>query len=327
MTKISYGHAIRAGFAHLLGEHKEVIVIGQGVWSPWYVGNSMTNLDQEFGQERVIDTPVSEWASTSAAVGASLNGLKPVVIHPRMDFMLLATNSIVNQAAKWNHMLGGQASPAVCIRGIINRGGEQGAQHSQALHAWYAHVPGIRVVMPSSVADARDLLIAATLSPDPVVYIDDRWLYEREADVMPARDIDLNALRNEIIRPGKHITIAASSYSTYLAEQAADILAEDGIEAEIVDLRILNPFDGEALINSVERTGRLLAVDGGWATCGLSAEIIARAAEAISPSAWRARPARITLPDAPAPTAKNLEKLYYPDVATVVDAARTLTTR
>lgn len=237
MTKISYGHAIRAGFAHLLGEHKEVIVIGQGVWSPWYVGNSMTNLDQEFGQERVIDTPVSEWASTSAAVGASLNGLKPVVIHPRMDFMLLATDFIVNQAAKWNHMLGGQASPAVCIRGIINRGGEQGAQHSQALHAWYAHVPGIRVVMPSSVADARDLLIAATLSPDPVVYIDDRWLYEREADVMPARDIDLNALRNEIIRPGKHITIAASSYSTYLAEQAADILAEDGIEAEIVDLR------------------------------------------------------------------------------------------
>lgn len=324
MTTTSYGLAIRSGFAHLLGEHPEVIVMGQGVWSPWYVGNTMTHLDRDFGKDRVIDTPVSEWATTSAAVGASLNGLKPIVIHPRMDFMLLATDSIVNQAAKWNHMLGGQASPSVCIRGIINRGGEQGAQHSQALHAWYAHIPGIKVVMPSRVADARDLLIAATLSPDPVVYIDDRWLYEREDDIGPVRDIDLNSIRNEVIRPGKHITIAASSYSTYLAEQAADVLAAEGVEAEVVDLRILNPFDGEALVESVSKTGRLLAVDGGWATCGLSAEIIARAAEAVSPSSWRARPARLTLPDAPAPTAKNLEKLYYPDVAAVAAAVRKL---
>jgi pyruvate/2-oxoglutarate/acetoin dehydrogenase E1 component len=324
MTRTSYGLAIRSGFTHLLDNHSDVIVMGQGVWSPWYVGNTMTNLDRDYGRDRVIDTPVSEWATTSAAVGASLNGLKPVVIHPRMDFMLLATDSIVNQAAKWNHMLGGQASPSVCIRGIINRGGEQGAQHSQALHAWYAHIPGIKVVMPSSVADARDLLIAATLSPDPVVYIDDRWLYEREGEVGPVRDIDLDSIRNEVIRPGEHVTIAASSYSTYLAEQAAELLAADGIDAEIVDLRVLNPFDAEALIQSVSKTGRLLAVDGGWATCGLSAEIIARAAEAVSPTAWRARPARLTLPDAPAPTAKNLEKLYYPDVGAVAAAARKL---
>lgn len=322
MTNTSYGRAIREGFAYLLENHSDVIVMGQGVWSPWYVGSSMTDLDKQFGRERVIDTPVSEWATTSAAVGASLNGLKPIVIHPRMDFMILATDSIVNQAAKWNHMLGGQASPAVCIRGIINRGGEQGAQHSQALHSWYAHVPGLRVVMPSTVADARDLLIAATLSPDPVVYIDDRWLYEREADIGEARDVKLRDLRNLVVREGRDITIAASSYSTYLAEQAAEKLEAEGISVEVVDLRIINPFDDEALVASVSKTGRLLAVDGGWATCGLSAEILARATEAVDPRVWKARPRRHTIPDAPAPTAANLELEYYPTPDTVCAAVR-----
>ena len=322
MSKTTFGRAIREGFAYLLENHEDVIVMGQGVWSPWYVGSSMTDLDKQFGRERVIDTPVSEWATTSAAVGASLNGLRPIVIHPRMDFMVLATDSIVNQAAKWNHMLGGQASPAVCFRGIINRGGEQGAQHSQALHSWYAHVPGLRVVMPSTVADARDLLIAATLSPDPVVYIDDRWLYEREAQIGEARDVKLSELKNLMVREGRDITIAACSYSTYLAEQAAEKLEAEGISVEIVDLRILNPFDDEILVASVSKTGRLLAIDGGWATCGLSAEILARAIESVEPYLWKARPRRHTIPDAPAPTAPNLEREYYPTADTVCAAVR-----
>ena len=158
--KHNYGTAILAAFEYLLENYPEVFVIGQGLWSPWYVGNSMTDLDKKFGIERVIDTPVSESACTGAAVGASLAGMKPIVVHPRMDFMLYAMDAVVNQAAKWSHMLGGQSHPGVTIRSIINRGGEQGAQHSQALHAWFAHVPGLRVVMPSTVADARDLLIA-----------------------------------------------------------------------------------------------------------------------------------------------------------------------
>ena len=126
---MTYGEAVREGFRHLLANHPDVFAIGQGLWSPWYVGSSMTDLDKEFGTERIIDTPVSEDASTGAAVGASLFGYRPIVIHPRMDFMILATDQIVNQAAKWAHMLGGQTSPAVTIRGIVNRGGEQGAQH------------------------------------------------------------------------------------------------------------------------------------------------------------------------------------------------------
>ncbi len=161
LDSTTYAAAIREGFRYLLSHHAEVFAIGQGLWSPWYVGTTMRDLDTEFGPERVIDTPVSELACTGAALGASLCGYRPIVIHPRMDFMLLATDQIVNQAAKWSYMLGGAQRPALTIRGIINRGGEQGAQHSQALHAWFAHVPGLRVVMPSTQKDARDLLIAS----------------------------------------------------------------------------------------------------------------------------------------------------------------------
>ena len=169
VVKTNYGEAIRLAFEYLLGTYPEVFVIGQGLWSPWYVGNSMTDLDKIFGIQRVIDTPISEAACTGAAVGAGLVGMKSIVVHPRIDFMLYAMDSNVNQASKWSHMTGRQANSNVTIRGIINRGGEQGAQHSQSLHSWFAHIPGLRVVMPSTVSDARDLLISAALCPDPVV--------------------------------------------------------------------------------------------------------------------------------------------------------------
>ncbi|WIV51416.1 transketolase C-terminal domain-containing protein [Marivivens sp. LCG002] len=318
MTVQSYGKAIRDGFAYLLENHPETFVIGQGLWSPWYVGSSMTELEKEFGKERVIDTPVSEWACTSAAVGASLFGKKPIVVHPRMDFMIFATDSLVNQAAKWSHMLGGQAHPGLTVRGIINRGGEQGAQHSQSLQSWYAHIPGLRVVMPYTPQDARDLLIAATLCPDPVLYIDDRWLYEQEAQMPPAKDIDLTTIKNEVIREGADITLAGCSWGTHLAMEAAAQLEEDGISCEVVDLRVLNPFDGEALIQSVRKTGRLVAIDASWKTCGIASEAITRVVEAIEPRLLRSSPLRITLPDAPAPSSSRLEAIYYPKSAQVV---------
>ena len=178
MKKITYAQGILEGFEYLLKNYPEVFVIGQGLWSPWYVGSTMRDLDKKFGRDRIIDSPVSELAVTGAAVGAATNGRKPIVVHPRMDFMVLAIDQMVNQAAKWRHMFGGNASAPVTIRGIINRGGEQGAQHSQALHSWFAHVPGLRVVMPSTAKDARDLLVASVLSEDPVLFIDDRWCYE-----------------------------------------------------------------------------------------------------------------------------------------------------
>jgi pyruvate dehydrogenase E1 component beta subunit len=319
MTQFNYGTAILSAFEYLLANRPEVFVIGQGLWSPWYVGNSMTDLDKKFGVERIIDTPVSESACTGAAVGASLAGMRPIVVHPRIDFMLYAMDAVVNQAAKWSH--------TVTIRGIINRGGEQGAQHSQALHSWFAHIPGLRVVMPATVADARDLLIAAVLCDDPVMYIDDRWLYSQTENLGPVKELDLCEQGPRCLRVGSDLTIVGSSYSTFLASEAASVLANQGVQAEVVDLRVLNPFDPSVVIESVRKTGRLLVVDGSWRTCGMSAEVIASVFERLAPADWKSGPVRITLPDAPAPTSRVLEKIYYPDVDRVVGAALALMER
>lgn len=322
----NYGTAILAAFEYLLSKYPEVFVIGQGLWSPWYVGNSMTDLDKKFGKQRVIDTPVAESACTGAAVGASLAGMKPIVVHPRLDFMLYAMDAVVNQAAKWSHMTGGQGHPGMTIRGIINRGGEQGAQHSQALHAWFAHVPGLRVVMPATVADARDLLIASVLCKDPVMYIDDRWLYDQEDELPPIVERDLRLEHPRCLRKGTDVTIVGSSYSTRLAMNAALELANHGIAAEVIDLRILNPFDPNEIVKSVTRTGRLLVVDGGWGPCGMAAEVIASVVELVPPSTLKKPPTRLTIPFAPAPTAKNLEGTYYPTVDSVIHTAKQLCT-
>ena len=319
--RYNYGTAMLSAFEYLLENYPEVFVIGQGLWSPWYVGNSMTDLDKKFGAHRVIDTPVSESACTGAAVGAALAGMKPIVVHPRMDFMLYAMDAVVNQAAKWSHMVGGQAGPGLTIRTIINRGGEQGAQHSQALHAWFAHVPGLRVVMPATVADARDLLIASVLCPDPVIFIDDRWLYDLEDDLPPLIERSLALERPQCLRAGSDLTIVASGFSTRLATQAAEQLQQHGVSAEVIDLRVLNPFYPESIIASVLKTGRLLVLDGSWSPCGMAGEVIASVVESISPAALKNPPARITLPFSPAPSSRVLEKAYYPTVAMVMSQA------
>lgn len=320
----NYGTAIRSAFEYLLSTHPEVFVMGQGLWSPWYVGNSMTDLDIKFGKERIIDTPVSEAAVTGAAVGASLAGMKPIVVHPRIDFMLYAMDPVVNQAAKWSHMVGGQAHPSVTIRAIINRGGEQGAQHSQALHSWFAHIPGLRVVMPATVADARDLLVAAVMCPDPVIYIDDRWLYDQSDELPPVVETDLRDMGPAVLRSGEDLTIVGSGWATKLASDAARALAVEGISAEVVDVRVLNPFEPDLVAESVARTGRMLVVDGGWANSGFSAEVISSVVERVEPTGMRAKPTRITLPAAPAPTSRVLEAAYYPNMEDVVAAARAM---
>ena len=307
MGKQNYGIAILSAFEYLLSNYPEVFVIGQGLWSPWYVGNTMTDLEKKFGTKRIIDTPVSEAACTGAAVGASLTGMKPIIVHPRMDFMLYAMDPIVNQAAKWSHMFGGQAHPNVTVRGIINRGGEQGAQHSQALHSWFAHIPGLRVVMPATVNDARDLLIASVLSPDPVIYIDDRWLYEQVETLEPIVELNLSEQSPVCLRKGTDLTLVASGYSTLQGLKVHDALSKENISVEVIDLRVLNPIDPEVIIQSVEKTGKLLVLDGGWKTCGMAGEIIASVTEHLSPGILKIAPKRLTL-DAPAPSSRSLEK-------------------
>jgi len=296
-----------------------VLVLGQGLWSPWYAGTSMQGLDKEFGRDRVIDSPVAENATTGAAVGAALAGMRPIVFHPRMDFMLLAVDPMINQAANWSYMFAGRVSVPVVFRAVINRGGEQGAQHSQALQAMFMHVPGLKVVMPSTAHDAKGLLIAAVQDDNPVLYIDDRWLYEAQGDVpeaMYATPIGEAAVR----RRGRDVTIVATSYMAAEAHKAVAVLEQQGIEPELIDLRSIKPWDRDAVFASVARTGRLIVADGGWQTAGVAAEVIAAVACEIF-DALRAPAVRVCLPDAPAPVSRAVERAYYVGADELVAAA------
>lgn len=320
MKKITYSHAIREAHANLLREDSRVFLIGQGVRSPWYAGSSLKDLDKEFGIERVIDTPVSENATTGAAIGAAITGMRPIVFHPRMDFMLLAMDPIINQAANWSYIFAGQSQAPVVIRSVINRGGEQGAQHSQALHALLMHIPGLKVVMPSTPYDAKGLLIASVNDNNPVIYIDDRWLYDEVGDV-PENTYEVEIGKAAIRVEGTDVTIIGISFMAGQACKAAKELAQKGISAEVIDLRSLKPWDQETVIKSVRKTGRCVVADSGWITGGVSAEIAA----VIGYHAFndlKAPVKRVALPDAPAPVSKTEEKAYYKNYKNISSAVQ-----
>lgn len=310
VRRISYAQAIREGLAQILERDTSVFVIGQGVWSPWYVGTTMQDLDIEFGRDRIIDSPVSEGATTGAAVGAAIQGMRPIVVHSRMDFMILAMDQIVNQAANWFYMSGGKVNVPLTIRAIINRGGEQAAQHSQSLHAWYMHVPGLKVVMPSTPYDAKGLLVASIRDENPVLYIDDRWLYDEIGEV-PEELYEVRFGEAAVRNVGEDVTIVATSFMVHEAMSAAKKMEERGVSVEVVDLRSVSPLDTEMILASVEKTGRLVTADGGWLTGGVGAEIAAIVFEKGYKS-LRAPVSRVSLPDIPAPMSKTLESVYYP---------------
>jgi len=318
--KLAFSLAINEALHQMMAADSSVFLIGQGVKSPWYVGNTAQGLLERFGKERVIDTPVSENAMTGAAVGAAIAGMKPVVVHPRMDFMLYAFDPIINEAANWHYMNGGKASVPVVIWGIINRGGEQGAQHSQAIHAIFSHIPGLKVVMPSTAYDAKGLMIAAIRDPNPVVYIDDRWLYRHEGYV-PEEIFEVEIGKGIIRKEGKDITLVGISYMAYECMRAAEKLGEEGINVEVIDPRTIKPIDEDLILESVKKTGRLVVVDGGWKTCGLAAEISAMISEKAFQN-LRAPIKRVTLPDAPAPASSVLEKVYYPTAQNIMEAVK-----
>lgn len=318
MAVISYAQAIRDASAALLEQNPRVFMFGQGLWSPWYVGSSMKDLDMDYGRNRVIDSPVSENATTAAGVGAALAGCRPIIIHPRMDFMVLAMDPIINQASNWSYMFGGQRGVPLTIRSIINRGGEQGAQHSQALQALLMHIPGLKVVMPATPFHAKGLLMAAVNDGNPVMYIEDRWLYDLNGEV-PAGPYSCAIGKGHVRREGKDVTVVAISHMNVLAEQAVPALLAHGLEPEHIDLVSIKPWDADLVVASVRKTGRLVVADTGWSTCGVAAEIIATVTE----RAWswmKAPAARVTLPDAPAPTSGVLEKAYYPGPESLVEA-------
>lgn len=320
--KLAYSLAINEAFHQTMAADPSVFLIGQGTKSPWYVGNTAQGLLERFGEARVIDTPVSENAMTGAAVGAALAGMKPVVVHPRMDFMFYAMDPIINQAANWYYMNGGKSSVPVVFWGIINRGGEQAAQHSQAIHGLFANIPGLKVVMPATAYDAKGLMIAAIRDPNPVVFVDERLLYRVE-DEVPAEMYEVEIGKGQVRKVGKDVTLVSVSLMVHEAIKAAAVLAAEGVDVEVIDLRTVKPLDRDLILSSVRKTGRLVIADVGWKSFGISAEIAALVAEQAF-EALKSPILRVALPDCPAPASQSLEKAYYPLAEQIVQAIKKL---
>lgn len=320
--KLSYSLAINEALKQTMAIDDSVFVLGQGVKSPWYVGNTCKDLIKLYGEERVIDTPISENAMTGAAVGASLTGMKAIIMHPRIDFSLYAFDPIINQAANWSYMNGGRASAPVVFWLVINRAGEQAAQHSQALHSIFSHIPGLKVIAPSNAYDVKGLLISAIKDPNPVVFIDDRWLYGIEDDV-PEDIYELPIGKGIIRTEGTEVTLVSSSFLATEAITAVKTLHEEGINIELIDLRSIKPLDMDLIINSVRKTGRLIVIDGSWKTNSITSEISA----VVNEKAFgflKAPVCRLNLPDAPAPASRTLESVYYITNVNIVDAVKTI---
>lgn len=320
MRRISYAQAINEILHQMMANDERVFLIGQGVTSPWYVGTTTVGLIDRFGPKRIIDTPVSENGVTGVAVGSALAGMRPILVHPRMDFMYYALDQIANHAANWHYMFGGQLSVPLVLWAIINRGGEQAAQHSQALQAIFTHIPGLKVVMPSTPYDAKGLLFASINDDNPVVFVDDRWLYQ-EVNEVPEETYSIPLGKGIIRRVGRDVTLIATSFMVTESIKAALDLEKDGIDVEVIDPRSIKPLDEELLLESVKKTGRLVIADAGWRTCGVGAELSALVAEKAF-NDLKAPIMRVTLPDAPAPASSTLEKVYFPKAGDIVLAVK-----
>jgi pyruvate/2-oxoglutarate/acetoin dehydrogenase E1 component len=309
MAQLQFSNAINEALHQAMELDASVICYGLGVTDPKAVFGTTSKLQQRFGSERVFDMPTSENAMTGVAIGAALNGIKSVMTHQRIDFFLLAMDQLVNSAAKWHYMFGGQSSIPITIRLIIGRGWGQGPTHSQNLQAWFAHIPGLKVVMPTTAEDAKGLLLASIFDPNPVVFLEHRWLHNTVGEVSEG-DFRIPLGKARIAKVGADITIVAMSYMTVEALHAANYLESQGIACEVIDLRTIKPLDWQTVMNSVAKTGRLLALDSGFTTGSVAGEIVARVAiEKFNE--LKAAPARLAMPDAPEPTSPALTKGFY----------------
>lgn len=318
--EIKYFQALNEATDQCLANNPSVYLMGLGVPDPKGIFGTTLGLQQKYGCNRVMDMPTSENGMTGVAIGSALVGMRPIMVHQRVDFALLAMEQIVNQAAKWHYMYGGQSSMPIVIRMIVGRGWGQGPQHSQSLQAWFAHVPGLKVVMPATAYDAKGMLISSVEDNNPVIFFEHRWLHNITGHVPEGMyRVPLGKARR--IREGKDLTIAAASYMTLESIRAAELLASDGIEAEVIDLRTIRPLDEDLLFESVRKTGRLIAADTGWKFGGFSAEIVARTTEELF-GALKCPPARAALLDGPIPSTPALAKYYYPRAVHLYAAAK-----
>ena len=314
--KLSYAHAIREALELALTHDERVFVMGQGVDDPVGMFGITLHLHKKYGEDRVFDTPLSENALTGVAIGAALSGMRPVYMHNRPDFLLLAMDQIVNHASKWSYMFGGHIRIPMVIWAAVGRGWGGAAQHTQNLQGLFAHVPGLRLVMPATPRDAKGLLIASIADNNPVIIIEHRWLFGQTGYV-PEGLYTIPLGQGVIRKKGEDITVVAISYMVIEALGAARELQEHNIDVEVIDPRTLKPLDEEIILSSVKKTGRLIIADTGWKTGGAGAEIAALVAEKGF-DYLKAPIRRVASLDIPTPASYVLEAKFYPDTADVV---------
>jgi pyruvate dehydrogenase E1 component beta subunit len=319
---LTYSQAIREAIEQEMARDPSVFVMGQGIDDFKGMYGTTKGLAERFGGERVFDTPLSEEGMTGAAIGAAMAGMRPIHTHIRMDFMLLAMNQIVNIAAKSRYMYGGAVNVPIVIRSVIGRSWGQGAQHSQGLHSLFMHIPGLRVVAPTTPYDAKGCLIASIRDDNPVIFVEHRMVHFQKGHV-PEEPYTVPFGKARFLARGTDITIVGISHAAVECMRARASLEEIGVSAEVIDPVSLSPLDVEAIADSVAQTRALLVVDTGWTFCGSSAEIIAAVGERLQgQTPFRFK--RMGFAPVVCPTSKKLENLYYPTAAGIASAAYSL---
>jgi pyruvate dehydrogenase E1 component beta subunit len=321
MVTMTVRDALRDAIAEEMRRDEDVFIMGEEVAEYQGAYKVTQGLLQEFGDRRVIDTPITEHGFAGLGIGAALAGLKPIVEFMTWNFAMQAMDQLINSAAKTLYMSGGQMGCQIVFRGPNGAAARVAAQHSQDFSAWYSHIPGLKVIAPSTAADAKGLLKAAIRDPNPIIFLENEILYGHSSPVPKLDDFVVPIGKAKIARAGKDVTIVAWSMGMTYALKAAEELAGEGIDAEVIDLRTLRPMDTDTIIESVKKTGRCVTVEEGWAQSGVGAEIAARLMERAF-DYLDAPVARVSGKDVPMPYAANLEKLALPSAAEVVEAAK-----
>jgi len=323
MPELRYGRALNSALVHAMEEDSTVIVLGEDVGEAGGSFGVSRGLREKFGSSRVLDTPISEAAIVGAAVGAALSGLRPVVEIMFMDFVALAMDALVNQAAKAHFMFGGQCSVPMVLRTPHGGGLSAGPQHSQCLEAWFAHIPGLKVVCPADPISAYGLLRTAIIDPNPVIFVENKALYAMKC-MEPDTLVPIPIGKAEIVKPGRDVTIVSYGATVHTALAAAEKLAADAIDIEVIDLRTIQPWDHVTVLSSLSRTHRLVVAHEAVESFGAGAEIAAKMAD-IGFDELDAPIVRVGAPFMPVPFSRELEKQYIPDVSAVIAAVhRTL---
>jgi len=316
MRNITYCDAIREAQNNEMEQDENVFMYGIGVPDHKAIFGSVAGIYDKFGESRCFDTPLSEDTMMGFGLGAAINGLKPINIHIRMDFLLLAMNQLANMVSSYQYMSGDTLKVPLVIRAVIGRGWGQGAQHSKSMHSVFTHIPGLKVVMPTTPKDAKGMLISAIRDTNPVLMIEHRWLYWQKGDV-PEEQYTISLKGSTVIKEGTDLTIVGTSWMNVEALHASKILEKNGISVEIIDVRSLSPLDPEVILDSVKKTGHCIIADNDWTFCGYSAEL----ASVISQKCFgilKKPIERIGFAFTPCPTVRSLENEFYPNAVNII---------